>query len=229
MERNKSILSNNNNTMEKLFIIKKFPVSMSCVNLNYKDDKTLDMEFEICKDTGIIQIKKYPLFKDIYISAHNSSYGSIWNNLFDLMNKKIFDLINKLNNINILEIGGGALKLANKILETNKNVIKYTVYEKNIEINNINNNINLINEYFTNNTIYNDTPDIILHSHVLEHVWDPLEFINLIKKYKPKYHCFIVPNLQETFKKKYTNSLNFEHNFFITEPFIDIILNNNNF
>ena len=228
MERNKSILTNKTN-MESLFTIKDFPVSMSSVNKDYKYDKTLNMEFQICKDTGIIQLKKYPLFEDIYISAHNSSYGQVWNNLFDLMNTKISNLINKLENINILEIGGGSLKLANKILKTNKNITKYTVYEKNIEITNINTNINLVNEYFTNETIFNDKPDIILHSHVLEHVWNPLDFIKLIKKYKPKYHCFIVPNLQETFKKKYTNALNFEHNFFITEQFIDIILHNNNF
>jgi len=228
--RKNSILTGENN-LETIFMIKKFPVSMACVKQEYKhsNDKHLDMEFQICKDTGIIQLKKYPLFSDMYITAHNSSFGNVWNVLFDTMTKKIFEITSKINNPKIVEIGGGALLLASKILE-DSNIESYDVYEKNCSKKFTNDKrLKLIDDYFTEKTKFNYIPDIIIHSHVLEHVWHPVEFINSVKKSKCKYHCFIVPNLQVTFEKKYTNSQNFEHNFFIAESYIDIILNNNNF
>ena len=228
--RESSILTGKNN-LESILSLKDFPVSMACVsqNHNYVNDKYLDMEFQICKDTGIIQLKKYPLFSDMYITAHNSSFGKVWNTLFDTMAKKIFEITNKLNNPTILEIGGGALLLASKILK-DSNIESYDVYEKNCSKKFTNDKrLKLIDDYFTEKTNLNYIPDIIIHSHVLEHVWHPVEFINSVKNSKCKYHCFIVPNLQVTFEKKYTNSQNFEHNFFIAEPYIDIILHNNNF
>ena len=72
------------NTMEYLFTLKDFPVSLSCVPVDLNHNKTLDMIFEICKKTGIIQIKNAPALNDIYISPHNSSYGKVWYNLFEM-------------------------------------------------------------------------------------------------------------------------------------------------
>ena len=57
-ERNYSILTQKNNT-EILFTLKNFPVSMSCVDEKFNDEKYLDMIFCICKDTGLIYLKKY--------------------------------------------------------------------------------------------------------------------------------------------------------------------------
>jgi len=225
-----SILTGKKN-LESILSLKNFPVSMACVsqNHNYVNDKYLDMEFQICKDTGIIQLKKYPLFSDMYITAHNSSFGKVWNTLFDIMAEKIFKITNKFNNPKILEIGGGALLLASKILK-DLNVKSYDVYEKNCSKKFTNDKrLTLIDNYFTDDTKLNYEPDIVIHSHVLEHVWHPVDFISAIKNSKCKYHCFIVPNLQVTFEKKYTNSQNFEHNFFIAESYIDVILHNNNF
>lgn len=226
--RNNSLLSDN--AMETLFVIKDFPVSMSCIPENFSNEKVLDMEFQICKKTGIIQLKKYPTFDDMYISAHNSSTGKVWNDLFELMAEKTLNIVDKINNPKILEIGGGALLLASKILKNNTNIEKYDIFEKNSSLKySTDERIHLIEEYFDSNTRISYKPDIIIHSHVLEHVWNPVEFISAIKDISCNYHCFIVPNLQVTFEKKYTNAINFEHNFFITEPYIDTILHNNNF
>ena len=228
--RTNSILTGENN-LESILTLKDFPVSMSCVTneYNHLNDKYLDMEYQICKDTGIIQLKNYPLFSDMYITAHNSSFGNVWNVLFDIMAKKILEITSKMNNSKIVEIGGGALLLASKILE-DSSIGSYDVYEKNYsKIFTNDARLKLIDNYFTDKTTLNYEPDIIIHSHVLEHVWHPVDFISAIKNCKCKYHCFIVPNLQVTFEKKYTNSQNFEHNFLIAEPYIDVILHNNNF
>ena len=128
------------------------------------------MVFEICKKTGIIQIKNAPSLKDIYIFSHNTSIGNIWNNLFTLFANKINKIININNFKNIIEIGSGVvLRLAQKIL-INKNIENYTIYEKNLSFEFVKDNrIKVHNNYFTHNTKINKC-DIIIHSHVLEHV-----------------------------------------------------------
>lgn len=231
MERSVCIL-NNEKKMEPLFTISNFPVSMACVPIDFDNDKYMDMVFEICPSTGFIQLQKIPSMNDIYITPHNTSVGGVWETLFDLFVSFIYDSLSDISNIHLLEIGGGSLKLASKILQSDLDIQKYIVYEKNLScVYSTDKRICLIDEYFLNTTQINDTIDIFIHSHVLEHVWNPVEFIESVSKQMKNntYHCFIVPNLQETFHNKYTNALNFEHSFFITEPFIDTILHNNNF
>ena len=224
-------LLTNENTMEYLYTLKDFPVSLSCVPVDFNHNKKMDMIFEICKKTGIIQIKNAPSLNDIYIYSHNTSIGKVWDSLFTIFSKKVTEIVNRNKITNIIEIGSGVvLRLANKILE-NKNIQKYSIYEKNLSFDYVNDDrVEVFNEYFTHNTKVGKS-EIIIHSHVLEHVWNPKEFIECIEKNinTDCYHCFIVPNLKETFSKKYTNALDFEHNFFIIEDYIDIILHNNSF
>ena len=224
-------LLTNENTMEDLFTIKDFPVSLSCVNPDLNHNKKLDMKFQICNKTGIIQIRDAPCLDDIYIESHNTSYGKVWHDLFEIFSNKVNDLVNKFKLFNILEVGGGALLLASMILK-NKEIKNYTSFEKNIVFSHTNDERVIIKDkYFLNDTIVDEKFDLYIHSHVLEHVWNPVEFLESISRNISvgSYHCFIVPNLKETFSNKYTNALDFEHNFFIIEEYIDVILNNNNF
>ena len=174
-------LLTNESTMEKLYTLPNFPVSLSCVPSNLNNNKTLDMIFEICKKTGIIQIKNAPSLKDIYIYSHNTSIGKTWNDLFTIFSNKINLIINNNNITDIVEIGSGVvLRLAQKILKNNK-IINYTIYEKNLSFEYVKDKrIKVHNSYFTPNTKMNDC-NMIIHSHVLEHVWNPVEFINFKK------------------------------------------------
>ena len=152
-------LLTNENTMEHLFKLEHFPVSLSCVDCNIDHNKKLDMIFEICNKTGIIQIKHAPSLNDIYLVPHNSSYGKIWDNLF----KKFASMVDKYikKGDNVLEIGGGALRLASKLLLSDK-INKYVVYEKDTtEKHCFDNRIKLVNDYFTSNTNIMEDFDII--------------------------------------------------------------------
>lgn len=226
-----SILTNEE-TLEEIYKIKNFPVSMSCVPLDFDSYKYMDMNVQICKKTGLLQLKSYPNFDDMYITPHNISYGKVWHNLFDLFSIKLNNLINKHNLHNILEIGGGSLLLASKLLNNGK-INTYVEYEKNLSTDYVINNdkLKLIKEYFTENSKLDNKPNIIIHSHVLEHVCNQDLFIKLLSNTIDRngYHCFIVPNLKSTYSQYYGNSFNFEHNVLITEEYIDIILNNNKF
>ena len=168
--------------MEHLYKLKDFPVSLSCIDPELNHNKKLDLIFDICKKTGIIQIRNAPSLNDIYISPHNSSYGKIWHNLFHKFKSILKKYIEK--DSKILEIGGGALLLASKIL-MNDEIKKYTVYEKNITLkHSVDKRIDIIDKYFLKDTIINEKYNFYIHSHVLEHVWNPVEFISSIKKQK---------------------------------------------
>ena len=88
-------------------------------------------------------------------------------------------------------------------------------------------NAKIIKGFFDEKFIFKKPIDAIVHSHVLEHIYDPNKFFHNISKHL-KYNghlLFSVPNLREMIKRKYTNALNFEHTIFLTENYIEYLLN----
>lgn len=235
MLKNEDILKNNIDILDKKTIINtkykipKFPIYMGCVeNNDYNNDKLLDLEFGISDNTGIIQICKYPTDECIYMfGSHNNAYGKMWNDLF---NKLIGKIMKYTSNVtNIYEIGGGNGKLF-KLANDSLIFKKYYIYEPNTELLNVDNDkLEIIKKYFTREDVIDDA-DVIVHSHVLEHISDPYEFMKSISKNMSEktYHVFAIPNLYLQFKKKYTNCLMFEHKNFITERIVDFMINDNN-
>jgi len=61
---------------------------------------------------------------------------------------------------------------------------------------------------------------------VLEHIFYPKKFmLDVSKSLKlGQIMFFSVPNLREMVNRKYTNALNFEHTYYITEPVIEYLL-----
>lgn len=71
----------------------------------------------------------------------------------------------------------------------------------------------------------------LVHSHVLEHLYDLEGFMVQCEKLlgNGKRMIFSVPNLKETLARKYTNALNFEHTYFISEDYVEEILRKHSF
>ena len=105
---------------------------MTCVPVDFKKDIFMNMEFSICKETGIVFLKNVPSLEEIYIFPHNESLGKKWTDFFDILEEKVSSVLIETKNPKILEIGGGSLLLSSKILEKNKNISRYDVYEKNL-------------------------------------------------------------------------------------------------
>lgn len=68
--------------------------------------------------------------------------------------------------------------------------------------------------------------DCLIHSHVLEHLYDIESFMLQSEQLlgNGKKMIFSIPNLKETLRRKYTNALNFEHTYFISEDYVEEIL-----
>jgi SAM-dependent methyltransferase len=223
--RKKSIISDQKN-LEIIYKFKDFPVFLGCVDSPVKNDLVANMEWAIDKDTGMIQLVKLIPLKTLYLNQHNDSIGKIWEDLYKEFSLFILSSINKHN---ILEIGGAHDKLANYVLDANKKT-RWTIIEPNPQ-NIRNKKIKIIKGWFDKKFMSPDSFDTIVHSHVLEHVYNPDDFLKSVADLlRPgQKHFFVIPNMLPMLKNKFTNCLNFEHTTFLTEYFTDYLLKRNGF
>ena len=207
---------------EELFNIKKFPIYMGTIKKNF-NVKLMNLKFHINKKTGTVQIFPRVPLKKLYFKSHNSGkIGNIWKDHHTQFN----NLIKKYLHGTIVEIGGGHNSITSIPIESSK--IKIYSFDPNINKNK-NRNIIKINSFISEKEMKkNCIPkvDLFIHSHLLEHIYDPLNFLNLIKKNikNDGMHIFSVPNMKVMIKKKYVNAMNFEHPYYLEENIIDKLL-----
>ena len=91
--------------------------------------------------------------------------------------------------------------------------------------------IKVIKGFFDDKFTSNEKFDAVIHSHVLEHVYNPDEFINHKSSFMNEGDLllFTLPNMQVMLENNYTNCINFEHTIYFTEPYIEYFLNKYNF
>ena len=227
MKREKSIITND--SLEELHSIKKFPVFIGATDEPIESDIFADLTFDICKDSGFIQLREPIDPKLVYSKFHSEAIGKTWEKHHSLFSELISVYSSKKR---VLEIGGSDSRLALKTLSSNPLIKKWIVFEPNIKIKFDEPNIEYIEDFFNKDTYKKvNKCDIIIHSHVLEHSLDPNDFLNSISESLDEgaFHIFSIPNLYEYLKSKFVNTLNFEHTIFLTEEFVDYILFKNGF
>lgn len=206
--------------LEPLFTFPSFPVLMGCVMQPKKDDLLEDMHWCISKESGLIQLSKLIPLDLLYADAHGSgAVGNIWKK----HHLEFAKFINKYGPRSVLEIGGAHGILAHNYYQLDP--IAWTILEPKptpIPENKAEYIVGFLDENFKSSKTY----DAIVHSHVLEHLYDPFGLIKLISQITEpgKHLIFSLPNLKAMIESKYTNALNFEHSIFLTEPYIDFML-----
>jgi SAM-dependent methyltransferase len=127
----------------------------------------------------------------------------------------------------VLEIGGGHGKLSSIYRED----IEWTIMEpptKLVE----GSSVRIIKEFFTEDTDLEQCKfDTIVHSHLFEHVHHPDQFVKLMADSLPVggKAIFSVPNMKKMLEKKFTNCLNFEHTYFLSEEYITYLMSKHGF
>ena len=219
IDRNFDVL-NNSNQLETLQIIKNFPVFMGTVNHDNKQDLTAEMSWVISKKTGMIQLNKLIPLDILYKNSHESGViGKLW----DDHHSSFCRFIENYKHDQIIEIGGGNGILANKFHKNNPKV-KWTIVDPNSKPIK-GSKAKYINKFYNENLDIDYRNSTIVHSHTLEHVYEPLKFMDLISKnIKKNRLIFSVPNIKEMVKRKYTNAINFEHTYFLSEEFTKYFL-----
>jgi hypothetical protein len=207
--------------LRTLHTIDKFPAFMGCVeDFDVENDIYAELSFDICTKTGVIQIRNILPLDIVYLEQHNDGTGSTWE-------KHYFEFAKFLVSQRpdeILEIGGSHTKIA-KHARTLGPIRSWKILEphplfQDSEI------AKLEVGWFDENYLVSKNIDTIVHSHVLEHTYDPRYFLNSISNQLKNgdKHVFSLPNMKAMLRSKFTNCLNFEHTIFLEEEIIDTLL-----
>ena len=199
---------------------------MGCTDEPLKNDLFMDMIWTIDIDSGLIQLLDLVPLEILYSKQHMDATGSTW----DKYNSLLAEFISSEYKGDILEIGGGSGKLAQKVTDINKS-LNYFIVEPN-PLCKETDRIKIIKSFFSDKIINKENKiGTVTLSQVLEHAYDPEEFLTEIRNFLPEGGKFIFgyPNLEYFFSNKHTNAINFEHTMLMTDYYVDYFLNKTGF
>jgi predicted SAM-dependent methyltransferase len=222
IERNDCI--NCNFKLKHFFVQEKFPIKFCVVNEFTNIKKTLS--FSICEKCNIIQLDKLVKLDELYDIGHNYDIiGNTWKKFFNFFN----DIINKyIINANILEIGCPSGKIA----MLNRGFKNWYIVDPNVKKID-NKDVHSINTFFDEKFKINKQIDLIIHSHLFEHIYNPHDFLkncHIILKDNGKM-IFAIPNMEHNLDYNIApyGGVMFEHNIFYSKKTIVEMLEKNNF
>jgi SAM-dependent methyltransferase len=194
----------NSSSLEHLYTFKNFPVFMGASDgTNIRKDQV----WGICQGCGCIQLKELVDLEVLYRQPHNPAIGTTW----ERHNIAYADFIKMFKLGNVLELGGGNCKIANLLVNSVKG--KYVIYDKFIS-NKSSDRISCVNKFYDPKDTH-DTYDVIVSSHVVEHLYDPLEYFNSFREILSDggLVIFSFPDITAGIEAGNTNALNFEHTY----------------
>lgn len=212
--------------LEEIYTFKNFPVFMGCTNQPREKDLVADMSWHISPSSGMIQLNPLLPLEVVYMEEHGSgTVGKLW----DQHHSAFAEFVTKHDVSSVLEIGGLHGHLAKKCLDIDPK-LDWTIIEPNPRVSSDIKATVLqgwFDETFTTGRQY----DAVVHSHVMEHLYDPQQFIKDKAAFMEDSSLllFSVPNIKQMLKNKYTNCLNFEHTYYASEDFIIQMLQEHGF
>ena len=212
--------------IEHVYSFKRFPILITCTNESETSgDLFADMDWG-CSDAGHLQLINLLDPSLIYSNYHTTGVvGKTW----QIHHQKFFNFINTNNYKNVLEIGGASGKLAEHFLAHDKD-FTWSIIEPSIKTSNTDTRIKFISSFFETHE-FNGKFDTIVHSHCLEHVYDPIKFLNKINSLLDYGDCqyISIPNMRFGLENTAVNTLSFEHTFYIDDLVLEYILNKTGF
>ena len=211
------------NNFEELFRISNFPIYMGVVEKSFEPE-FMDMVFNINSSTGTVQIFPRVPIEKLYFKSHGSGkIGNVWKEHHELF----YSMISEHLIGNIVEVGGGHNSI-HSLPFKNKNNFKIFSFDPNGK-DNENKNIFVINEFFSEKALKDNKINnikLFIHSHLLEHIYDPLNFLKTINKFLDNdgLHIFSIPNMSKMIESNLANAMNFEHPFYLDEKLVEHLL-----
>ena len=211
MIRKQCFLCKSNN-LKEVCKIDSFPIFMGSTNQKIEEDLYEDLTFQKCCDCGSVQTKNLIPLSVLYKDAHNNAVGDTWN----LHHNQFSEFASKFVFGNIVEIGGSNLIVANNI-STSDHVESITVYDNNIHYEKLKSEkINIVSTFFKADAMP-DNADCVIHTHLIEHLYNPVEEIKKIGDALKEgdFMIFSAPRIDSMLEMFYTNAMNFEHTYLL--------------
>lgn len=201
----------NSSELQELLTLKDFPIYMGTTLEPFSTDVYADQEWVFCEVCGCTQLKKLIPLEILYSKQHSAgAVGQIW-----IEHHRAFaEFILKKAKKDICEIGAAHGELSKNILDRHP-TIDYLVIEP--DPGDVHPSARVlrgyVEDYFQEISKYST----IVHSHVLEHIYEPADFLKKVATNMAfgsrMYLSF--PNITKLLETRGTNSLNFEHTYFL--------------
>jgi 2-polyprenyl-3-methyl-5-hydroxy-6-metoxy-1,4-benzoquinol methylase len=194
-------------------IFEEFPIYMGVTKNDKSTDILSSQTWVECTNCGCLQLLNLLPLSLIYQSNHHTEViGQIWREHHDAFAY----FISRLKPSRALEIGAAHGYLAKK-LTSESATLEYTIVEPDSNL--VSSRIKIIKGFIEEHLSELKEKDCIIHSHVLEHVYKPVEFINQISDHIAVGTDMVLsfPNMDGLIKSGGLNSLNFEHTYLL-EP-----------
>jgi predicted SAM-dependent methyltransferase len=215
-----------NSSLNNIYKLQNVPIKLVCTsNPEFGFD---ELSISKCSQCHTIQLDKLIPLDILYSTSHNyTSVGKTWEGYFNLFCDVVqTNIVDK----NILEIGDPSGKIATRldtyskwfIIEPNKNKDIY-----------FNDKITFIEGFFDEKFSVDQKIDVIIHSHLFEHIYNPNDFLK--KCYEildvNGEMVFGVPNMEFIAEQELCPYLGvfFEHTIFLNNENISYLLLNNGF
>jgi len=204
-------------SMEPLVSFKSYPMFMG-ISKNPSEDLSFDQDWSICSECGCVQLKKLVPLEKLYERGHNPSIGSTW----EKHHRDFADFISKYSGTSMLELGGGNCVLFDN-LKTLVDFDSYVIYDKRCQ----GQDPRLIKkDKFYEPFVVDDVGiDTIIHSHTMEHFYDPRDFVKSFNDLLDVGGRVIlsVPDTKRLVNDK-LNGVNFEHTYFLCMEYLNHIM-----
>lgn len=202
------------------------PIKLACVSTPTIQKESLS--FCCCNKCQTIQLRNLIPLDILYSESHNYvSVGQTWENYFQCMREILQPLTHQKT---ILEIGDPSAKLANHI----DNYHKWYIVEPNKNPNIVfHPNIKFIPQFFDYRFSLSEPVDIIVHSHVFEHMYEPVKFLQKCwELLRPDGEMvFAIPDMEYIADRNLAPFLGifFEHTVFLSRENIRYLLESTGF
>ena len=190
----------------------KFPIYMGVTEQPISDDIYMDQKWAVCPDCFCLQLVGLLPLEVLYSQNHSvEAVGNIWKT----HHKEFAKTLIKDSPLSVCEIGGSHGYLAKQIISFLP-YVRYLMVEPDPTISD--ERIKIVKGYFEDNPKVVEGYDTIVHSHVLEHLYEPIKFLNEINKNMQDSAIMhmSIPNINQLLLNFGSNALNFEHTYFLT-------------